>query len=109
VLKPIEDTSCQAQEVINDLEQYGRRECLLEFQSLAWSNNENTDELITTVTKRTEVDLSVKGISISNLFSGQSDSNSRTTLIARFCSRRIQDEFYSHRHRLKEHIKDVSP
>jgi len=103
-VQKLEDASCQTQEALNDLEQYGRRECL-EFQGLAWSANENTDKLSTSVSKLTEVDLSVKDISVSHRLSGKSDSNPRPTIIARFCSRRIRDEIYSHRHRLKEYNK----
>jgi len=32
-------------------------------------------------------------------------SNPRPTIIARFCSRRIRDEIFSHQHRLKEYNK----
>jgi len=103
-VKKLEDASCQSQEALNDLEQYGRRECL-EFQGLAWSENENTNKLITSVSKLIEVDLSVKDIIVSHRLSGKSDSNPRPTIIARFCSRRIRDEISSHRHRLKEYNK----
>jgi len=64
-VQKLEDVSCQTQEALNDLEQYGRRKCL-EFQGLAWSENENTDKLITSVSKLIDVDLSVKDISVSH-------------------------------------------
>ena len=35
----------QMQEDINNLEQYGRCECL-EFQGLPWEESENTDQLV---------------------------------------------------------------
>ena len=47
--------------------QYGRRECH-EFQGLAWSNNENIDELLTSGSKFIEVDLSVKDCSAQTLW-----------------------------------------
>jgi len=47
VQKP-KDASCQTQEALNDLEQYGRQKCL-EFQGMAWSEKEKTDKLITSV------------------------------------------------------------
>ena len=106
-VQKLEDVSCQTQEALNDLEQYGRQE-RLEFQGLAWSANENTDKLSTSVSKLTEVDLSVKDISVSHRLSGKSDSNPRPTIIVRFCSRRIRGEIYSHRHRLKEYHRSVS-
>jgi len=72
-VQKLEDACCQTQEALNDLEQYGRQE-RLEFQGLAWSENENTDKLITSVSKFIEVDLSVKDISVSHRLSGKSDS-----------------------------------
>ena len=41
----LEAVTSQTHEEVKDLEQYGRRECL-EFQTLAWNKNENTDDLI---------------------------------------------------------------
>jgi len=87
-VQKLEDASCQTQEALNDLEQYGRRECL-EFQDLAWSENESTDKLITSVSKLIEVDHSVEDISVSHRLSMKSDSNPRPTIIARLCSRPI--------------------
>jgi len=68
------DASCRTQESLNDLEQYGRWECLA-FQCQAWSENENTDELITSVSKLIEMNLSAKDISVSHRLSGKSESN----------------------------------
>jgi len=47
----------------------------------------------------------VKDISVAHRLSGKTDSKPRPTIIARFCSRLIPDEIYSHRHRLKEYNK----
>ena len=55
----------QTHEEVNDLEQYGRRECL-KFQGLAWNKNENTDDLILRVSKMVGVDLKAEEISVSN-------------------------------------------
>ena len=55
----LEQSSSQAHEAVNNLEQYGRRECV-EFQGLAWSQNENTDDLIIQVSKKLKVDLNKK-------------------------------------------------
>jgi len=41
----LEAESGQMQEDINNLEQYGRRECH-EFQGLSWEESENTDQLV---------------------------------------------------------------
>jgi len=98
----LEQSASQAHEAVNNLEQYGRRECL-EFQGLAWSQNENTDDLVIQVSKMLKVDLNKKDISISHRLSECSDTNPRPTIIARFCSRRARDMLYSQRHRLKQH------
>jgi len=97
--------SGQMQEDINNLEQNGRRECL-EFQGLSWEENENTDQLVIGVSKLLQVDLSAKVISVSHRLSPASESNRQTTIIARFCSRRIRDSVFNNRHRLRAHNKD---
>ena len=55
----------QTHEEVNDLEQFGRRECL-EFQGLAWNKNEYTDDLILCVSKMVGVDLKAEEISVSH-------------------------------------------
>jgi len=70
------------QEDINNLEQYGRRECL-EFQGLSWEESENTDQLVIGVSKVLQVDLSAKDISVSHRLSPTSESNRQPTIIAR--------------------------
>ena len=62
------------QEDINNLEQYGRRECL-EFQGLSWEEGENTDQLVIGVFKLLQVDVSAKDISVSHRLSPASESN----------------------------------
>ena len=93
------------QEDINNLEQYGRRECL-EFQGLSWEESENTDQLVIGVSKLLQVDLFAKDISVSHRLSPASESNRQPTTIARFCSRRIRDSVFNNRHRLRAHNKD---
>ena len=73
-MQKLEDDSCQTQEALNDLEQYGRRECL-EYQGLSWSEGENIDDVITSVAKLIEVDLFVNDITVSHRISGQSENN----------------------------------
>ena len=62
-------------------------------------------KLIISVLKLIEVDLSMEDTSVSHRLSGKSDSNPQPNIIARFCPRRIRNEIYSHRHRLKEYNK----
>ena len=100
-----EAESGQMQGDINNLEQYGRRECL-EFQGLSWEESENTDQLVIGVSKLLQVDLSAKDISVSHRLSPASESNRQPTIIARFCSRRIRDSVFNNRHRLRAHNKD---
>ena len=69
-VQKLEEASCQTQEAFNE---YGWWEWL-EFQGLAWSENENTDKLIASVSKLMDVDLSVKDISVSHWLSGKPDS-----------------------------------
>jgi len=92
----------QTDEEVNDLEQYGRRECL-EFQGLAWNKNENTDDLVLRVSKMVEVDLKAEEISVSHRLSPASDKNPQPILIARFCSRKTRDAVFSQRHGLRSH------
>ena len=100
-----EDESGQMQEDINNLEQYGCRECL-EFQGLSWEESENTDQLVIRVSKILQVDLSAKDISVLHRLSPASESNRQLTIIARFCSRRIRYSVFNHRHQLRAHNKD---
>ena len=55
-VRKLEAVTSQTDEEVNDLEQYGRRECL-EFQGHAWNKNENTDDLLLHVSKMVGVDL----------------------------------------------------
>jgi len=75
-VRKLEAVTSQTDEDVNDLEQYGRRECL-EFQGLAWNMNENTDDLILRVSKMVGVDLKAEEISVSHRLSPASDKNPR--------------------------------
>ena len=92
----------QTHEEVNDLEQYGRRECL-EFQGLAWNKNKNTDDLVLRVSKMFGVDLKAEEISVSHRLSPAKDKNPQPAIIARFCSRKARDAVFSQRHRLRSH------
>ena len=85
----LEAESGHMQEDINNLEHYGRRECL-EFQGLSWKESENTDQLVIGVSKLLQLDLSAKDINVSHRPSPASESNRQPTIMARFCSRRIR-------------------
>jgi len=87
------------EEDLNDLEQYGRHE-YLEFQVLAWKENENTDDLLVGVCKLLDVDLDRRDISVSHRLAPATESNQQPTIIARFCSRKVRDSIFSQRHRL---------
>jgi len=83
----------QTEEEINELEQYGRCECL-EFQRLAWKENENTDDLLVGVCKLLDVDLDRRDISVSHRLALATESNQQPTIIARFCSRKVRDSIF---------------
>ena len=100
-----EAESGQMQGDINNLEQYGRRECL-EFQGLSWEESENIDQLVIGVSKLLQVDLSAKDISVSHRLSPASESNGQPITITWFCSRRIRGSVFSNRHRLRANNKD---
>jgi len=100
----LEAVTSQALVEVNDLEQYGRRECLV-FQGLAWNKNENTDDLILRVSKMVGVDLKAEEINVSHTLSPASDKNPQPAIIARFCSRKTRDAVFSQRHRLRSHNK----
>ena len=110
-VRKLEAVTSQTHEEVNDLEQYGRRECL-EFQGLAWNKNENTDDLILRVSKMVGVDLKAEEISVSHRLSPASDKNQvgcevllQEDQIVRFCSRKTRDAVFSQRHRLRSHNK----
>ena len=103
-VRKLEAVTSQTHEEVNDLEQYSRRECL-EFQGLAWSKNENTDDLILHVSKMDGVDLKAEEIIVSHRLSPASDKNPQPGIIARFCSRKTRDAVFSQRHRLRSHNK----
>ena len=101
-VRKLEAVTSQTHEEVNNLEQYGRRECL-EFQGLAWTKNENIDDLI--LKKMVGVDLKAEEISVSQRLSPASDKNPQPAIIARFCSRKTRDAVFSQRHRLRSHNK----
>ena len=103
-IRKLEAVTSQIHKEVNDLEQYGRRECF-EFQGLAWNKNENTDDLVLRVSKMVGVDLKAEEISISHGLSPASDKNLQPTIIAGFCSRKTRDAVFSQRHRLRSHNK----
>jgi len=96
-VRKLQAESGQILENINNLEQYGRHECL-EFQGLSCEESENTDQLVIGVSKVLQVDLSAKDISLSRRLSPASETNRQPTIIARFCSRRIRDAVFNNQH-----------
>jgi len=90
----------QSKEDINDLEQYGRRECL-EFKGLVYKENENTDDLVIAVTKKMNLNIKKEDISVSHRLRKATSEEPKPTIIARFCSRKTRDLIYYNRHKLK--------
>jgi len=65
----LQGVTSQTHEEVNNLEQYGRRECL-DFQELAWNENEDTDDIILRVSKKVGVDIKAEEINVSQTVSG---------------------------------------
>jgi len=76
-VQELRKTTSENQEAINSLEQYGRRECL-EIKGLAWTQHENTDELIVATAKKLHVNIKKDDISVSHRLSKCNKDNPST-------------------------------
>jgi seryl-tRNA synthetase len=95
--------------MVNEQEQYGRRDCL-EFRGIPASNSytpEQTDEIAIKISEAVGVKIQKEDISISlrlparRLTFGQALSSSPPPIIAKFTRRNVQDEIYSARKNLR--------
>jgi len=85
---------------INELEQYSRR-CYLEFKGIAYEKNENTDQLIVQVANKIGVKLHPSDISISHRMAPSTPTHPNPNIIVKFLSRKVRDNIYSKRIKLK--------
>lgn len=102
-------TNCisQLKEELNELEQYGRRDCL-EIRGIPVVEDEDTDNLVKQVGQLIDVEVEEDDISISHrLFAPRSQGGSRNraiqdpAIIVKFVRRNLRDEFYSARSQLR--------
>lgn len=85
---------------LNELEQYGRRDCL-EIKGIPYNKEECTDEIVVSVAKKTGINITKNDISISHrLPSRQSNTQQPPTIIAKFLSRKTRDDLYMNRKKL---------
>ena len=96
------------QDMVNDQEQYGRRDCL-EIRGIPSIQSEQTDEIVLKVSEAIGIKLQNEDISISNrlpmMNHTKPNTRSRATtappIIVKFTRRSIRDEIYSNRKQLR--------
>ena len=89
---------------VNDLEQYGRRECL-EIQGIPVQQDEVLDDLVCSIGNLINVNIKAEDISISHrLKSRRTSSDLPPAIIVKFVRRTIRDKLYY----AKKYLKDKS-
>ena len=105
-VRELRKTTSENQEAINSLEQYGQRECL-EIKGLAWSQHENTNEVVVATAKKLNVNIKEDDLSVSHQLSKCNKDNPRPTIIAHFCSRRVRHLIFNNKIKLQDHTKKI--
>ena len=93
----------QAQkDVINDLEQYFRRDCL-ETRGILLNESENTDSIVQQLRKKIGIDVTDEDISVSHRLqvSHKADQNRYPITIAKFVKRSVRGKYYEARKNLR--------
>lgn len=89
------------QKWLNDLEQYGRRECL-EFRGIPHTSTEDTCDLVVNVASLIGVDITRSDISTSHRIGSKTNTSKfPPSIIAKFVCRDVRDEIYHARGRLR--------
>ena len=93
--------------VIDNQEQYSRRECL-EIRGTPVTPNENTSEIVQKIGKLINVEISKADISISHRIPGRvqrrgENMSTPPAIITKFTSRETRDSLYRARNKLKNH------
>lgn len=97
------------QNVLNDMEQYSRRECL-EIRGIAEDPHyeEETKDIVVKVAGLMGVEIDEQDISVSHRLPKPKHSDSPPTIIAKFVRRDVRDQFYKNRKNLKDKsTKDI--
>ncbi|XP_066932691.1 uncharacterized protein [Clytia hemisphaerica] len=82
--------------LVNDLEQYGRRE-MINISGVPRKNNENTDNIVLDIANKIGVELEVKHIAASH----RTSSKRTAPIIVKFTSRRYRNQMWEARWNLK--------
>ena len=103
--------SKQFAETVNELEQYGRRDCL-EVRGIPVQEGENTDDLVCSVASLVNVNINAEDISVSHRLSSNrtTSSNQPPVIIAKFVRRCVKDKIYQAKKYLKgKTTQDLRP
>lgn len=100
-IKQVQSQLIESKNNINNLEQYGRRDCL-EIKGIAQNELENTDDIVVAVAKQTGVTITRDDINISHRLGKNLESSDKKhpKIIVKFISRKIRDSIYSNRAKL---------
>jgi len=79
----------------------------MSWDHLAWSQHENTDELVVASAKKLNVNIKKDDTSVSHRLSKCNKDNPRPTIIARFCSRRVRDLIFNSLSKLRDHAEEI--
>ena len=90
------------QNVVYDMEQYSRRECL-EIRGIAEDQHyeEDTNDIVVKVAGLLGVEIDEQDISVSHRLPKPKQSDSPPTIIAKFVRRDVRDQVYKSRKNLK--------
>ena len=86
---------------LNNLEQYSRRECI-EINGIPCTHEESTDEIVVALAKQVGVHITTKDISVSHRLKNLTKSKQPSTIIAKFISRKIRNQIFENRFKLKK-------
>ena len=90
-----------AEKNLNNLEQYSRRECI-EINGIPCTHQESTDEIVVALAKQVEVHITTNDISVSHGLKNFTTSQQPSTIIAKFISRKIRNQIFENRFKLKK-------
>ena len=86
---------------LNNLEQYSRRECI-EINGILCTHEESIDEIVVALEKQVEVHSTTNDISVSHRLKNLATSQQPSTIIAKFISRKIRNQIFENRFKLKK-------
>ena len=93
-----------AEKNLNNLEQYSGRECI-EINGIPCTHEESTDEIVVALAKKVGVHITTNNISVSHRLKHLATSQPPLTIIAKFISRKIRNQIFENRFKLKKPIQ----